>query len=84
MLKEYGVGAEKIGRPKDPLKYIFSTEDDVFIRVESDKNRSFPRGTVNMPGKTAIELSKILSGKYGREISKDDVKNRIRYLRNRK
>jgi hypothetical protein len=30
---------------------------------------------------TAQELPKILSGKYGREISIDDVKNRIKYLR---
>ena len=55
------VGEEKIGMRKYPLKYMFKSEDDVFIRVETEKNRGFPRGTVNMPGKTA-ELSKILSG----------------------
>ena len=38
LLKEYGVGEEKIGQPKDPLKYMFKTEDGVFIRVESDKD----------------------------------------------
>lgn len=69
LLKEYGVGEEKIGRHTDPLKYImFKTEDYVFIRVESDKTRGFPRGTVN---------SKILSGK-GMEISRDDVVNRVK------
>ena len=51
LLEEYGVGKEKKGKPKDPLKCMFKSEDDVFIRVESDKNRGFPRGTVNMPGK---------------------------------
>ena len=58
---------------------MFKTEDDVFIRMESNKNTGLSRGTV-MPGKMTQELPKILSGKYGREISIDDVKNRIQYL----
>ncbi len=71
---------EKIGQPKDPLKYMFKTEDDVFIRVESDKNSGLPWGTA-MHGKTTQEMSKILSEKYRMEISLDDAKNKIKYIR---
>jgi hypothetical protein len=33
-----------------------------------------------MPGKPAQNLSKILSGKYGREISIANVMHRVKYL----
>jgi hypothetical protein len=58
---------------------MFKTEDDVFIRVESDKNRGLQGGMVK-PGKMEPELPKILPKKCGREISINDVKSRIKYI----
>jgi hypothetical protein len=80
LLKEYRVET-KMGIRFDPSKHVFTADDDDLIWKESEKNRGLPQGTWIMPGISNNEIAKILSKKHVRKITKNDVLNRVQFLR---